>query len=281
MNKKMKAIQKAMQDKFAQARKAQDEGRSEDAAKLMDECDALQKDFDDGNDIPDGTDPTFKAVKFAIALKGMIIPVSNILTAVETAGLIAYLNNWFVKNAIYSENKDIFATRKASKSAKELASLDALGESLNLDLDPACLVGGVVVTNQTGWNVMDKAKDANGRPMLQPDPANATRKLFKNLPVHVFSDAQLPNESTKAPIFYGDLKAGCYFVEFAYQFFDASAHAGFVKNRTLMRVIEGYDVIQADVDAYCYGLLDPAAANAPTVDVSVKGTVTTKAEAAG
>ena len=139
----------------------------------------------------------------------------------------------------------------------------------------------MVVTNQTGWNVMDKAKDANGRPMLQPDPANATRKLFKNLPVHVFSDAQLPNESTKAPIFYGDLKAGCYFVEFAYQFFDASAHAGFVKNRTLMRVIEGYDVIQADAAAYCYGLLDPAAANAPTVDVSVKGTVTTKAEAAG
>ena len=70
-------------------------------------------------------------------------------------------------------------------------------------------------------------------------------------------------------------------MEFAYLFFDASAHAGFVKNRTLMRVIEGYDVIQADADAYCYGLLDPAAANAPTVDVSVKGTVTTKAEAAG
>ena len=46
MNKKMKAIQKSMQDKFAQARKAQDEGRSEDAAKLMDECDALQKDFE-------------------------------------------------------------------------------------------------------------------------------------------------------------------------------------------------------------------------------------------
>ena len=82
-------------------------------------------------------------------------------------------------------------------------------------------------------------------------------------------------------VFYGDLKAGCYFVEFAYLFFDASAHAGFVKNRTLMRVIEGYDVIQADAAAYCYGLLDPAAANAPTVDVSVKGTVTTKAEAAG
>ena len=142
----------------------------------------------------------------------------------------------------------------------------------------------MIVTNQTGWNVMDKAKDANGRPMLQPDPANATRKLFKHLPVHGFSDAQLPNDSTsgtKAPFFYGDLKAGCYFVEFAYQFFDASAHAGFVKNRTLMRVIEGYDVIQADAAAYCYGLLDPAAAEMPQVTVTVEGEVTTKAAAAG
>lgn len=66
-----------------------------------------------------------------------------------------------------------------------------------------------------------------------------------------------------------------------YQFFDASAHAGFVKNRTLMRVIEGYDVIQADADAYCYGLLDPAAANMPTVTVTVDGEVITKAAAAG
>ncbi len=128
----------------------------------------------------------------------------------ETAGLIAYLNNWFsVKNAIYSENKDIFAALKASKSAKELASLDALGESLNLDLDPACLVGGVVVTNQTGWNVMDKAKDANGRPMLQPDPRQRhPEALQEPAPVHVFPTPSSPT-STKAPLFTAILKAGC------------------------------------------------------------------------
>ena len=67
-------------------------------------------------------------------------------------------------------------------------------------------------------------------------------------------------------------------MEFSYQFFDASAHAGFTKNRTLMRVIEGYDVLQADTDAYCYGVLDPAASSASAVDVNVKNTVTTKAE---
>lgn len=54
-----------------------------------------------------------------------------------------------------------------------------------------------------------------------------------------------------------------------------------MKNRTLMRVIEGYDVIQADVDAYCYGLLDPAAADMPTMTVTVDGEVTTKAASAG
>ena len=46
-----------------------------------------------------------------------------------------------------------------------------------------------------------------------------------------------------------------------------------------MRVIEGYDVLQADTDAYCYGVLDPAASSASAVDVNVKNTVTTKAEA--
>ena len=118
-----------------------------------------------------------------------------------------------------------------------------------------------------------------------PSSRGPAARGSSSVPVRPYgAQGTLPNDSTagtKAPVFYGDLKSGCYFVEFAYQFFDASAHAGFVKNRTLMRVIEGYDVIQADADAYCYGLLDPAAANMPTVTVTVDGEVTTKAAAAG
>lgn len=215
--------------------------------------------FDDGDAIPDGDEPSFKAVRYSIRFKGAIIPISNILTAVEAAGLTAYLNRWFVKKAVLTENKAIFAELKRGKTAKALAGLDDLQESLNLDLDPDCLIDGVIVTNQTGFNLMDKEKDAHGHKLLQPDPTKPTGKLFKGLPIKVFSDAQLPNEEGKAPVFYGNTKEGAYFIEFQYTYFAASAHAGFRNNQTLMRVIEGFDVIEADKEAYCYGLLEPAA----------------------
>lgn len=211
--------------------------------------------FDDGDDVPDSDDPKFKTVKFSISFKGAIIPISNILTAVEAAGLTAYLNRWFVRKAIISENSDIFDALKAGKTPEELDGLDALKDSIELDLDPDSLIGGVIVTNQTGFNLMSKEKDATGRSYLQPDPANSARKLFDGLPIRVFSNAQLPNVGGKAPVFYGNTESGVYFIEFKYTFFASSAHAGFTKNRTLMRVIEGYDVIEADKEAYCYGLI--------------------------
>ncbi len=159
------------------------------------------KDFDDGDDIPDGTDPTFKAVKFAIALKGMIIPVSNILTAVETAGLIAYLNNWFVKNAIYSENKDIFAALKASKSAKELASLDALGESLNLDLDPACLVGGGSSPIRPAGMSWTRPRTPTAAPCFSPTPPTPPGSSSRTCPSMSFPTPSSPTRAPRPPSF--------------------------------------------------------------------------------
>lgn len=381
MNKKMREIQAAMKSKYAEAQKALDEGRMEDAAGLMDECDTLQKDFDlakrlyerekslvpdepeaavekktsgfalvakclrgqpftdgeleaitptpdvekalitgtnaangesylipedvdntirelrrsyvsakelvtviptttlsggftfesgtptglvafdDGDDVPDGAEPTFKNVTFTISLKGCLIPVSNLLTAVEAAGLTAYLNRWFVRSAVITENAAIFTTLKKDKTAKALTGLDDLRRSMNVDLDPSCLIGARIITNQTGFERMDAEKDANGRGLLQPDPTDPTGKVFKGYPVMVFADAQLPNVGDKAPVFYGDTKSGAYFMDFQYLFFATSAHAGFKRNQTLMRVIEGFDVIGADKEAYCYGLL---AAPAPT-----------------
>lgn len=219
--------------------------------------------FTDGDEIPAGDEPSFKNVKFAISFMGAIIPISNILTAVEAAGLTAYLNRWFVRKAVISENTAIFAELAKGKTAKTLTGLNDLQKSLNLDIDPDCLIDGVIVTNQTGFNLMDEEEDADGHKLLQPDPTKATGRLFKGIPVKVFTDAQLPNVGGKAPVFYGDTKSGVWFIEFSYTFFASSAHAGFTKNQTFMRVIEGFDVIEADKEAYCYGLLaapaDPVA----------------------
>lgn len=219
--------------------------------------------FDDGDAVPNGTDPKFVNSKFSITLFGIIIPVSNVLTVTEKAGLVAYLNRWFVKNAVITENKKIFEELAADKEAVALSGLDGLRKSLNKDLDPSCLTGAVIATNQSGFAAMDDEKDENGRGLLQPDPADPTRKLYNGLPIKVYPDAQLPNiDETHAPVFYGNTKAGVYFIRLKYTFFDASAHAGFGKNQTHLRVIEGIDCIGADKDAYCYGSLDLIAAQA-------------------
>lgn len=148
---------------------------------------------------------------------------------------------------------------KDGKTVKAIKGLDELKSSINKDLDPSALIGAVIVTNQTGFDIMDSEKDAVGRPILKEDYANPTQKLFQGLPVVVFPDSQLPNVKTgQAPIFYGNLKAGCYFIDKKGYQFATSTEYKFNMNMTTMRVIESYDVIQADSTAYIYGTLTAA-----------------------
>jgi HK97 family phage major capsid protein len=213
--------------------------------------------FEDGDVIAEDTTPAFDVKKFAIKWFGKIIPVSRILLGAEKAGLMAYLDRWFVKNAVLSENAKIFETLKAGYNkgtAKALNGWKAFKKSINVDLDPACLTDGVIITNQSGFAALDEEEDKDGRPVLQPNPANPTQKLFQGLPVHVFADAELPNiDATHFPMIYGSTKAGCYFVEHQALEFAASEHANFNKNQNTLRVIEGFDVMSADTSAYIYG----------------------------
>lgn len=213
-------------------------------------------DFDDGDAIGEETNPTFVKKAFTIGWRGKLIPISNILKGSEKAGLMAYINSWFVKNAIISENAKIFAILKTGKTAKALKGLQALKSSIIKDLDPSALVDGVIATNQTGFDEMTKEADATGNPMMTSNIANPEEKKFYGLPIKVYPDAQLPNVSGKAPIFYGSTKAGGYFMDKNGLEFAVSEHYGFNKNQSTLRVIEGFDVIQADADAYIYGTFE-------------------------
>lgn len=213
--------------------------------------------FDDGDAIAEEENPEFDVIKFTIEHYGKIIPISRILAGAEKAGLMGYLDRWFVKNAIISENADIFGTLKAGYNKgtpKAVAGWKALKKSINVDLDPSCLIGGVIATNQSGFAALDEEEDNDGRPVLQPNPARPTEKLFQGLPIKVYPDAQLPNiDATHFPIFYGNTKAGATFKEFAALEFAFSEHANFNKNQNTLRVIEGFDTISTDTGAYIYG----------------------------
>lgn len=213
-------------------------------------------DMTEGEEIDSNDAPKFARKQFSIKFMGKLIPISRILLGSEKAGLLAYINRWFVKNAIVSENAKIFETLKAEKEVKAIVGLDALKTSINKDIDPACLVDGVIVTNQTGFATLDAETDGDGRGMLQANPAHPTQKMFQGLPIHVFSDAQLPNVGGKAPMFYGSLKAGATFVEHTALEFATSEHVFFGKNQNALRVVEGFDVMGTDKDAYVYATFE-------------------------
>lgn len=215
-------------------------------------------DFEDGDAIAEGA-PEFEKKSFAIKWKGKLIPVSRILKGAEKGDLRSYLNRWFVKNAIVSENADIFAALREgynSGTPKAVAGWKGLKKSINADLDPSCKINGFVVTNQSGFAVLDEEEDNNGRPILQSNPANPTEKTFQGLPIKVYPDAQLPNiDATHFPVFYGDTKAGAIMKEHKSLEFSVSEHFLFNKNQDCLRVVEGYDVMNADTSAYIYGSL--------------------------
>lgn len=214
-------------------------------------------DFDDGDAIAEETGIKFVLKKFTIAWKGKLIPVSRILLGAAKASLMNYLNRWFVRNAVITENAKIFDVLKAgynSGTPKALSGWKALKKSINVDLDPSCKINGIIVTNQSGFAALDEEEDANGRPILQPNPANPTEKLFQGLPVKVYPDTHLPNiDATHFPVIYGDTKAGATFVEHQNLEFAISEHFLFNKNQNCLRVIEGFDVMSTDTGAYIYG----------------------------
>ena len=210
-------------------------------------------DFADGTDGQDSNDIKFKNVSFSLKEKAAFIKLSNTLLKLTDNALIAYIVEVFAKKAVITENKMIITVLKSNKSAKALKDWKALKSSINVDLDPAVLFGSCIVTNQTGFDYMDSALDETGRPILQPNPTNSTQKLFNGQVIHVFSDAMLPNNEKKAPIFYGNLAEAVKFVDLNGQVaFATSTEAGFMSNTTIARLIEFIDVVQCDKSDKCY-----------------------------
>lgn len=218
--------------------------------------DGLLSDFEDGNDVAEEDGPKFKKVPFAIKFKGKLIYISNILSGNEKAGLKSYLNKWFVKKAVRTENKDIFTTLAKGKDAKAVKGLTALKKHINADIDPSCSMAGVIITNQNGFAAMDNQKDRNGRGLLEENPSKKTKKMYQDMPIYVFSNKELADVSGKHPMFIGATDAGCDFMDKDGLEFATSEHFAFNKNQNTLRVMEGYDTVQTDSEAYSYVLFE-------------------------
>lgn len=204
--------------------------------------------FEELNEIAK-SDITFGQVKWDLKDYGDIIPVSNTLLEDETANLTDFIGRRFAKKAVNTENDEIL---KVVKTAQKVTgtSYEDIKTVLNTKLDPAVSEEAVIITNQTGFDFLDKLKDKNDRPILSDDLTNPTKKLFKGREIVVLTDAELVPAGGKKQTFYiGDLEEAVAFFDKKGVEVAVSAHAGFKSNATLMRAIERFDVKPVDTKA--------------------------------
>jgi hypothetical protein len=206
--------------------------------------------FEELNEI-NKSDVDFGQVKYTTADYGDIIPISNTLLSDENVNLSAYIGRRFVKKAVNTENKKIIALLKGL-TPKPAANIKVVNTALNVDLDPAISQNAIIITNQTGFNFLDNLDDKQGRPLLEINLQNTTQKTYKGRPVIVLSDALLPMNTTKAPVFVGDLTEFVSFFDREGLELAVSSEAGFTKNATYMRAIERFDVKKVDEAAMVY-----------------------------
>lgn len=151
--------------------------------------------------------PKFTQVKYAIKKFAGILPISEELLADSDQNLLAYVNGWLAKKSVATENAQILAVLKTLTKAP-LTNLDGIKDLLNVTLDPTISLMSSVLTNQDGFNFLDKQKDTDGRYLLQPNPLDSTQKLLFGKPVTVVSNKVLPNDTSvasakKAPVIIG------------------------------------------------------------------------------
>lgn len=159
----------------------------------------------EGSKLSDIENGQFKAIAYSCKTYGGILPIPNNLLKDNKGNLLQHVNKWFAKKKVATENKVIVDVINTFNKTV-MTGIDDIKTAINVTLDPAISVNAIVVTNQTGFNELDKMKDTDGNYLLQPDPTKPTQKLLKGREVKVYPDKVLANDTTKAPIIIGNFK---------------------------------------------------------------------------
>ena len=153
---------------------------------------------DEAADFPEMDEPTFVQIKYEIKKKGGILKMTAELLEDTASNIMAYINKWIAKKTKATRNAMILKTLNAMTKGKEVTieNLDSLKDVFNEDLDSAIAAGAVVVTNQSGFNYLDKLKDKDGNYILQKDTTQKTKGklLFGEYPIIKLSKKTLASE---------------------------------------------------------------------------------------
>lgn len=207
-------------------------------------------DITEATEIGELMSPTLKQQKFAITDKGGILPISNTLLSDEKGGLVKYINKWLARKSVITDNRKILAILKDNGIKLNASTHAEIKSAINTKLDPELLTGTVIITNQNGFDIMDQWVDATGKPILQPNPQDPTKKMLSGINIEVYANTNIPDENDASPVYIGNLEEAVKFMDREEMALAVSKEAGFTKNLTLIRAIQRDDVVTKDTNSY-------------------------------
>lgn len=225
------------------------------------------KDLDDESAlIGDNDDPELTVVKYLIHRYAGITTVTNTLLKDTVDNIIQWLVNWAAKKDVVTRNAKILEVMGKAPKKPTISKFDDIKDLENNTLDPAIESTSSFITNQSGYNILSKLKDADGRYLMQPDVTSPDKYLIDGKPVIRIADKWLPDVSGSHPLYFGDLKQGItLFDRQQMQIDTTNVGAGsFEHDTTKLRFIDRFDVQLIDDGAF-------ASASFKTVADQAKG----------
>jgi HK97 family phage major capsid protein len=207
---------------------------------------------DESATIGDNDDPELTLIKYAIKRYAGITTVTNSLLKDTAANILAWLSTWIARKVVVTRNQAILAVMDNASKKPTITKFDDIKDLENNTLDPAIEATSSFVTNQSGYNVLSKVKDAEGRYMLQRDVTQPDVYLLDGKPVTVIADKWLPDVSGSHPLYFGDFKqAITLFDRENMELMSTNVGGGsFETDTTKIRVIDRFDVEPIDDGAY-------------------------------
>lgn len=205
--------------------------------------------------IGDNDDPKLAIVKYLIKRYAGISTVTNTLLNDTAENILAWLSSWIAKKVVVTRNKAIIAVMNAAPKKPTIAKFDDVKDMVSTAVDPAVATTSFFLTNVSGLAVLNKVKDAMGNYLLQPDPTQSDVKVIDGKQVKVVADRWLPDVLGSHPLYFGDLKqAVTLFDRQQLSLLSTNIGAGaFEKDLTKIRVIDRFDVVATDTEAFVAG----------------------------
>ena len=232
---------------------------------------------DETAQIGDNDDPELTTIKYLIKRYAGITTVTNTLLKDTAENILAWLSTWIARKVTVTRNQEILKVLDAASKKPTIANFDDIKDLQLNTLDPAIIATSSFVTNQSGFAVLAKVKDAQGRYMIQRDVTNPEQYRIGGKPVTVVADRWLPDISGSHPLYYGDFKqAVTLFDREDMSLLSTNIGAGsFEHDETKIRVIDRFDVEQVDGDAYAVASFK-AVANQPATTPDASGATSQK-----